>query len=144
VNRRGRGEDVKSLIDILKGTGDQLGPSSLIARMCVSDCHFDEGPSGRGQADGGVWDFAYTAAGSQVTQTVVTDPRGKTTTYAFNPAGYLTSITWEWGTRYHSARGWVIQRRGRGSWHARLHTPCEGFGGSGVRGIVRRGVRASG
>ncbi len=39
------------------------------------------------------WQFAYTLSGSTVTQTVVTDPRGKTKTYAFNPAGYTTSIT---------------------------------------------------
>ncbi len=43
--------------------------------------------------DGGIWQCAYTLSGSTVVQTVVTDPRGNTTTYAFNAAGYPTSIT---------------------------------------------------
>ena len=39
------------------------------------------------QADGGVWQFAYTVTGGAVTQTVVTDPNGKRTTYRFTGQG---------------------------------------------------------
>ncbi len=44
----------------------------------------------------GSWLFAYdppTSTTGTVNQTIVTDPRGKPTTYTFNPAGYTTSIT---------------------------------------------------
>jgi len=48
--------------------------------------------------DGGVTQFQYTllnpnVATSPVVTTVVTDPRMNSTTYTFNPAGYLQSIT---------------------------------------------------
>ncbi len=45
------------------------------------------------QADGGVWQFAYTVTAGTVTQTVVTDPRGNPTTSRFNGQGYLLSQT---------------------------------------------------
>jgi RHS repeat-associated protein len=40
------------------------------------------------QADGGIWNFAYTVTGTAVTQTVVTNPRGSATTHRFNAAGF--------------------------------------------------------
>lgn len=40
------------------------------------------------QADGGVWQFAYTTSGSLVTQTTVTDPQGHKQTTRFNGIGY--------------------------------------------------------
>ncbi len=45
------------------------------------------------QADGGVWQFAYTVTAGTVSQTVVTDPRGNPTTYRFNGHQYLLSQT---------------------------------------------------
>ncbi|MBI3000672.1 MAG: RHS repeat protein, partial [Deltaproteobacteria bacterium] len=45
------------------------------------------------QADGGIWTFAYTTTGTFISQTTVTDPRGNSTTYRFNAAGYLISQT---------------------------------------------------
>jgi len=45
------------------------------------------------QADGGVWQFAYTTTAGVVTQTVVTDPRGNPTTHRFNGQGYLLGVT---------------------------------------------------
>ena len=45
------------------------------------------------QADGGVWQFAYTVTGGVVTQTVVTDPAGKTATHRFNGQGYPLAQT---------------------------------------------------
>ena len=45
------------------------------------------------QADGGVWTFAYTLSGGVVTQAVVTDPRGNTTTHRFNNSGYTIEQT---------------------------------------------------
>jgi len=45
------------------------------------------------QADGGVFTFAYTVAGSAVTQTVVTNPRGSATTYRFTTAGFPLAQT---------------------------------------------------
>ncbi len=45
------------------------------------------------QADGGVWQFAYTTTAGAITQTVVTDPRGNPTTYRFNGQGYQLSQT---------------------------------------------------
>jgi RHS repeat-associated protein len=44
-------------------------------------------------ADGGYYKFAYTLAGSTVTQTTVTDPRGNVRTYTFNAAQYLATAT---------------------------------------------------
>jgi RHS repeat-associated protein len=44
-------------------------------------------------ADGGTWSFAYTAKGSRITETVVTDPRGNARRDRFNAAGYLVSQT---------------------------------------------------
>jgi RHS repeat-associated protein len=44
------------------------------------------------QVDGGTWQFSYQTIGSTVTQTTVTDPRGKTRTYAIEN-GYITRIT---------------------------------------------------
>ena len=43
------------------------------------------------QADGGVWQFAYTLSGSFVTETTVTDPRGNPTTYRFSAEGFTLS-----------------------------------------------------
>ncbi len=45
------------------------------------------------QADGGVWNFAYTSSGSYISEAVVRNPRGHSTTYRFNVAGYHTSET---------------------------------------------------
>jgi RHS repeat-associated protein len=42
-------------------------------------------------ADGGTWGFAYTAKGSRVSETVLTDPRGNARRDRFNAAGYLVS-----------------------------------------------------
>ena len=42
-------------------------------------------------ADGGTYTFAYTLAGSTVTQTQVTDPRGNVTTSTFNAAQYVAT-----------------------------------------------------
>lgn len=44
------------------------------------------------QADGGFYTFRYTLAGSTITQTEVTDPNGKTTTYRFNSRQYIARI----------------------------------------------------
>ncbi len=51
---------------------------------------------GQTMPGGSVWQLAYipaTTTTDTVTQTVVTDPRGKQTTYNFNSAGYVTSVT---------------------------------------------------
>ena len=45
------------------------------------------------EADGGIWTFAYTNTGGYISQAVVTNPRGHTTTYRFNAAGYQISET---------------------------------------------------
>ena len=45
------------------------------------------------QADNGVWTFAYTSSGTYISQAVVTNPRGHSTTYRFNAAGYQVSET---------------------------------------------------
>src|SRR5262249_53691916 len=46
------------------------------------------------QADGSLWTFAYTTASTGgVTQTVVTDPRGSSTTHRFNGRGFTVSRT---------------------------------------------------
>ena len=45
------------------------------------------------QADGGVWQFAYTLNGTFVTDTAVTDPRGNPTTYRFSAEGFTLSTT---------------------------------------------------
>ncbi|MGH7205791.1 MAG: hypothetical protein ACREI2_06240, partial [Nitrospiraceae bacterium] len=43
------------------------------------------------QADSGIWQFAYTTTTGIVTQTTVTDPRGKVTTTRFNGQRYVLS-----------------------------------------------------
>jgi RHS repeat-associated protein len=45
------------------------------------------------QADGGIWTFSYTATGSFISQSTVTNPNGYSTTYRFNAVGYLISQT---------------------------------------------------
>ncbi len=45
------------------------------------------------QADGGIWQIAYTTAGGLIIETRVTDPRGNLTISRFNPGGYLLSQT---------------------------------------------------
>ena len=45
------------------------------------------------QADGARWTFTYTSSGTYISQAVVTNPRGHSTTYRFNAAGYQTSET---------------------------------------------------
>ncbi len=50
------------------------------------------------QADGGLWQFSYQTIGTQVTQTTVTDPRGKTRTYDIE-SGYIAAITNHLGQR---------------------------------------------
>ena len=45
------------------------------------------------QADGGVWAFAYTSNGSYISRAIVTNPRGHSTIYRFNAAGYQVSET---------------------------------------------------
>ncbi|MGH8581986.1 MAG: DUF6531 domain-containing protein, partial [Gammaproteobacteria bacterium] len=44
-------------------------------------------------ADGGIWQFAYTVSAGVITQTVVTDPAGKTTTHRFDGRGYPLAQT---------------------------------------------------
>ncbi|MFO0769545.1 MAG: RHS repeat-associated core domain-containing protein [Nitrospiraceae bacterium] len=43
-------------------------------------------------ADGGTYTFAYTLAGTTVTQTNVTDPRGNVTIYRMNGSQYMTQV----------------------------------------------------
>lgn len=57
------------------------------------------------QADGSIWQFAYTVAGGIVTQTIVTDPRGNQQTTRFNGAGYHLSQTTAQGQAVTVARG---------------------------------------
>ncbi len=59
------------------------------------------------QADGGVWQFAYTVTAGIITSTTVTDPRGNTNTSRFNASGYLISHTDALGqtTTYERAPG---------------------------------------
>ena len=45
------------------------------------------------QADGARWTFTYTSSGTYISQAVVTNPRGHSTTYRFNAAGYQVSET---------------------------------------------------
>jgi RHS repeat-associated protein len=45
------------------------------------------------QADGGVWQFAYTVTAGIVTATTVTDPRGQPTIHRFNSLGFTLSVT---------------------------------------------------
>jgi RHS repeat-associated protein len=54
------------------------------------------------QADGSLYSFRYTLAGTTVTQTEVTDPNGNTTTYRFNGRQYLMRMVDAQGqmTRY--------------------------------------------
>jgi RHS repeat-associated protein len=45
------------------------------------------------QADGGVWQFDYSAQGNLITQTTVTDPRNSVTAHRFNSLGFVQSVT---------------------------------------------------
>ncbi|MBX3237287.1 MAG: hypothetical protein KF814_14160 [Nitrospiraceae bacterium] len=53
-------------------------PSGLVAKQIL--------------ADGGTYRFEYTLAGSTITQTKVTDPRGNPTTYTFNNYQFVSQI----------------------------------------------------
>jgi RHS repeat-associated protein len=44
-------------------------------------------------ADGGVFRYDYRVVGGQITETRITDPRGKTTTHRFNCMGFLATVT---------------------------------------------------
>ncbi|MEE8062283.1 MAG: Ig-like domain-containing protein, partial [Gemmatimonadales bacterium] len=62
------------------------------------------------QADGGRWTFAYTLINplvplSPVQETTMTDPRGNSTTYRFNPQGFLLDVTDALGQTTQFARG---------------------------------------
>ena len=62
------------------------------------------------QADGGRWTFAYTLINplvplSPVQETTMTDPRGNSATYRFNPQGFLLDVTDPLGQTTQFARG---------------------------------------
>ncbi|MBI4684009.1 MAG: PKD domain-containing protein [Nitrospirae bacterium] len=50
-------------------------------------------------ADGGVFDISYTMVGGTITETAVTEPNGKATTYRFNNTGYPVEITDTYGQK---------------------------------------------
>src|SRR3569832_154115 len=58
----------------------------------VNEYDSDRGGGRRTLADGGVYTFKYTLAGSAITQTEVTDPNGNTTAYRFNSRKYVARI----------------------------------------------------
>ncbi|MGB6689895.1 MAG: choice-of-anchor D domain-containing protein [Terracidiphilus sp.] len=73
-------------------------PRGVVTEQNTYNESFDGRITQQVQADGGIFQFAYTllnptVATSPVLQTVVTDPLGDQTTYRFNPQGFLISAT---------------------------------------------------